>query len=126
MIVIYKINSSNVKSIDDLIYFYYSMLTANAYVGDVRIYTDFNYFEFFAYLPYEFYPDFRDDETFKNDVLSELKDYILVDDCKKVFFESIHHSNYLSVDAVINEVGKVSNTLLNKLVDKISNNNIVL
>ena len=76
MIIIYRINDENVKSINDLIYFYYSILTANTYLdGEIRIYTTFNYYEFFAYFPFEFYPDFRDKETFKSDVLSTIDNY---------------------------------------------------
>jgi len=126
MIIIYRINSNNIKSINDLIYFYYSMLTANAYLdGEIKIYTDFNYFEFFAYLPFEFYPDFRDDETFKRDVLSNLNNYLLIEDPKIIFFETIQHTNFMSVDAVINEIGKISPTLGNKLIDRVNNNNII-
>ena len=75
MIIIYRINDDNVKSVDDLTYFYYSILTANAYLdGEIRIYTTFNYYDFFAHLPFNFYPDYRDEKTFIKEVIESLDD----------------------------------------------------
>ena len=128
MIIIYRINDDNVKSVDDLTYFYYSILTANAYLdGEIRIYTTFNYYDFFAHLPFNFYPDYRDEKTFIKEVIESLDDeHIYVNNSKIIFHYDIIFTNHMKIMDIFIKIDSISKFLLNKLINNTNNNNIIL